>query len=78
VNAYGFDPAALDRHITGNWGADSVPDADPDCDACSAENLADDADWSCPYNGDVGLCEADKRAEHADALYDAWKDGDLR
>jgi RecJ-like exonuclease len=30
-NQYGIDPAALDRHITGNWGEDQFADEEGDC-----------------------------------------------
>jgi len=32
-----FRKAALDRHITGNWGEDSVPDLPPICEDCEVD-----------------------------------------
>ena len=32
-----LNKAALDRHITGNWGEDSVPDLPPICVECDVD-----------------------------------------
>jgi len=64
--------AALDRYITGNYGEDFFDD-DPECEEC-VENNSDDENWTCPYDGDRGRCEAEAAA---DAAYERMRDGGL-
>lgn len=47
---YNLDRAALDRHITGNYGEDSVPDeVCTICPTCGSDNTewADDGNLDC-------------------------------
>jgi len=70
--SYGTDPmgAALDNWITGNWGEDQFAAEDPRCEECAADNLADDPDWKCPYDGDSMTCAADEAADRAEGMVD--------
>jgi len=67
-----FSKVALDRHITGSWGEDSVPDLPPICEDCDVD----------PCNGPCGkykkfMAELDEDhwvMEEALGLYKYGKD----
>lgn len=42
-----IDKRALDRHITGNWGEDSVPELPPPCEDCEYLDSCPDPGVAC-------------------------------
>ena len=63
-----INKSALDRHITGNWGEDSVPDLPPICDDCEVEDCPKDCEKLAKfYQEEV---EDHRRMEEALGLYE--------
>jgi hypothetical protein len=51
----------VDRHQTAE-----PPEVDyEECEACQAENLADDQEWVCPYERRPGPCKDDRNVDEA-------------
>ena len=73
--SYNNDPmgAALDRHITGNWGEDSVDEwcEERECE-CRDEDGVPNED--CEYGGDTSECRASALADEIDRTYDEMRD----
>ena len=63
-----LNKSALDRHITGNWGEDSVPDLPPICDDCDV----DPCNEPCEKFGKLmaELEEGHRKMEEALELYE--------
>jgi len=70
--AYGIDGAALDRHITGNYGEDRGDDRCEDCARWDPD--AEEPFGMCAFDGDTTECEADARADAADYANDLARD----